>query len=625
MKIYLAKAIFINRTPFDNLELDFHENEISVLTAVNGRGKTTILSHIVDAFYEFARPHFPQSFEGRENKFYRVSSALYNLERDKPSFVYLRFKCGEEKYDYIDIRSDCQEDEYDKAIKLENKIPFSRIKPELEKAKYVKIISTNFSADKAKELFSKNILTYFPSYRYEEPGYLNTPYAVKLEFKKKSNFSGTLINPIEIISGLPHLANWIMDVVLDWRITPESQEPIIFNNLNTIITHTLISKEFGAIRFGVGPRGLGSTRIQILENIDNGKMIYPTIFNLSSGETAILCLFGELLRQADNCKNNIQLHEVTGIVLIDEVDKHLHIKLQKEILPKLFSLFPNVQFVLSSHSPFLSMGLAEEAIERSKIIDIDNLGVSKDPTTNELYLEVYNMMIGENEKFKELFISLEQTIKDGSIPLIVTEGKTDIKHIRKAKEVLNIENCDIAFFDTPVNWGDSKLLLLLEQLSKVQQTRKIIGVFDRDVPSIIDNIESDNQEYKEFGNNVYAFCLAVPHGREEYENISIEFYYSDGEIKKENDGKRLYFTNEIDVLYNKTINKSELKKLETIRAEYENNKKIFEEKNMCQMVDWIHSKGKFADLVETDLDFINDFDFSNFYLIFDKIKTIIAL
>lgn len=328
-----------------------------------------------------------------------------------------------------------------------------------------------------------------------------------------------------------------MDVVLDWRITPDAEEAIIFTNLNNIITQTLISKQFGNIRFGVGPRGLGSTRIQISENFREGKMIYPTIFNLSSGETAILCLFGELLRQADNYKNNIELQEIKGIVLIDEVDKHLHIKLQKEILPKLFKLFPNVQFIVSSHSPFLSMGLAEETLERSKIIDLDNLGISQDPSTNELYVEVYNMMIGENDRFKDLFLSLKKTIKDGTIPLIITEGKTDVKHIKKAKGILGIENCDLDFFETPQNWGDSKVKLLLEQLSEIQQNRKIIGIFDRDVAHIIKDIEQNNQPYKDYGNNVYAFCIPVPTTREDYTNISIEFYYSDEEIKKENEGK----------------------------------------------------------------------------------------
>jgi predicted ATP-binding protein involved in virulence len=132
MKIHLEKAIFVNRAPFDELVLDFSENEIAVLSAVNGRGKTTILSHIVDVFYEMARPHFPNEFEDNKNKFYRVSSPLYNLDRTRPSFVYLRFKTTEGTIDYIDIRNNCTEQQYNEAITIENKIPFGKIKSNLE-------------------------------------------------------------------------------------------------------------------------------------------------------------------------------------------------------------------------------------------------------------------------------------------------------------------------------------------------------------------------------------------------------------------------------------------------------------------------------------------------------------
>jgi predicted ATP-binding protein involved in virulence len=68
--------------------------------------------------------------------------------------------------------------------------------------------------------------------------------------------------------------------------------------------------------------------------------------------------------------------------LVDEIDKHLYIKLQKEILPVLLNLFPNMQFILTSHSPFLNIGLAEVAKERTKIIYLSNFGVSTDPIAN---------------------------------------------------------------------------------------------------------------------------------------------------------------------------------------------------------------------------------------------------
>ena len=124
-----------------------------------------------------------------------------------------------------------------------------------------------------------------------------------------------------------------MDIVLDNQLGYENLN-ILEQNIDSIITESISAKNYGDLRLGIGPREYGGIRIQIVKQT-NGDQIYPTIFNLSSGEASILSLFGEILRQADNLKNNIRLEEVTGIVLIDEIDKHLHIKLQKEVLPKL--------------------------------------------------------------------------------------------------------------------------------------------------------------------------------------------------------------------------------------------------------------------------------------------------
>ena len=69
MALYLEKAIFVNRAPFENIELNFKEKGINVLAAINGRGKTTILSHITDAFYELAKDAF-QNAQIAEISFY---------------------------------------------------------------------------------------------------------------------------------------------------------------------------------------------------------------------------------------------------------------------------------------------------------------------------------------------------------------------------------------------------------------------------------------------------------------------------------------------------------------------------------------------------------------------------
>jgi hypothetical protein len=61
------------------------------------------------------------------------------------------------------------------------------------------------------------------------------------------------------------------------------------------------------------------------------------------------------------------------------------------------------------------MGLAEVAKERAKIIGINKSGISTDLIVNELYDEVCKMMISENDRFKEVYNSLSDTIKFGKV------------------------------------------------------------------------------------------------------------------------------------------------------------------------------------------------------------------
>ncbi|EJQ5574940.1 TPA: AAA family ATPase [Escherichia coli] len=73
---------------------------------------------------------------------------------------------------------------------------------------------------------------------------------------------------------------------------------------------------------------------------------------LSQGEKTILTLVGDLTRRLVllNPKLNNPL-QGKGIVLIDEVDLHLHPSWQQNIIEKLQHTFPNVQFIITTHSP----------------------------------------------------------------------------------------------------------------------------------------------------------------------------------------------------------------------------------------------------------------------------------
>jgi predicted ATP-binding protein involved in virulence len=50
---------------------------------------------------------------------------------------------------------------------------------------------------------------------------------------------------------------------------------------------------------------------------------------------------------------DVSPEKLHGIVLIDEIDVHLHVSLQRKILPFFIRSFPNIQFIVTTHSPFV--------------------------------------------------------------------------------------------------------------------------------------------------------------------------------------------------------------------------------------------------------------------------------
>lgn len=501
MAFYIEKMIFHNRAPFEHLELSFKNKDIILLNAVNGGGKTTVLSHIADAFHELARKYYSEEFEGRQLKFYRILSPIYNLDPDNASIVYIRFNLNGEQIDYVDICNNTTADYYDKSISIDNKIQFSSFSNQLEKRNGIKLFSSNLNEQKAKGIFGQNIATYFPSYRFEYPGYLNDVYKPQLKFDCEERFDGYLPNPIEVITDLPKLANWLMDVVLDGQIYKEQQNVNDGNNtdddatiamnriiisLNSIINHAL-SNKYGTLRLGIGKRTNPGQRISVMLDTENKPSIiyYPSIFNISAGEACIITMFGEILRQADNLG---KYSDISGIVIIDEIDKHLHIKLQKEILPRLFGVFPNIQFILSSHSPFVSMGLANNLPLRSKIIDLSGgEGIEITPQENPLYEEVYQMMLNENEQYKKMYEALKASRKE--YKLLVEDSYAQIYKIAwlKLKGIdFDKDNLDVIFDNNSdfeiIRGNDCNGIagILNAKSTELYKGMKIIGLFDYD-------------------------------------------------------------------------------------------------------------------------------------------------
>jgi predicted ATP-binding protein involved in virulence len=76
------------------------------------------------------------------------------------------------------------------------------------------------------------------------------------------------------------------------------------------------------------------------------------IQQLSDGEKCLLAMIGDLARRlaiANPLRENPL--EGDGVILIDEIDLHLHPTWQHNIIPQLIKTFPNCQFLISTHSP----------------------------------------------------------------------------------------------------------------------------------------------------------------------------------------------------------------------------------------------------------------------------------
>lgn len=86
---------------------------------------------------------------------------------------------------------------------------------------------------------------------------------------------------------------------------------------------------------------------------------------LSQGEKSLMALVGDIARRLVMLNQNEDKPlEGKGIVLIDEIDLHLHPSWQQEVVPKLLETFPNIQFILTTHSPQVLTTVYPESIRR---------------------------------------------------------------------------------------------------------------------------------------------------------------------------------------------------------------------------------------------------------------------
>lgn len=180
--------------------------------------------------------------------------------------------------------------------------------------------------------------------------------------------------PILVNAMTSKTLQWLLDVIVDSRgdIGTDEQGGLRLENVRPVdimslgvarknieqIMSNIIGEE---VYFGLNFRSIHGSRFNIKRRSDNS-LIVPSLDSLSTGQSALFNMFATIVRYADtiNINNSIHLSEISGVVVVDEIELHLHSILQREVLPKLIALFPKVQFIITTHSPLFLLGMEEQ-------------------------------------------------------------------------------------------------------------------------------------------------------------------------------------------------------------------------------------------------------------------------
>jgi predicted ATP-binding protein involved in virulence len=128
--------------------------------------------------------------------------------------------------------------------------------------------------------------------------------------------------------------------------------------------------------------------------LSNGQQI--TFENLSDGFSALISILMDLFLRVDVIRKEVKdfSYNPCGIVLIDEPETHLHLKLQEEVMPLLTGLFPNIQFIVATHSPAVMA-----SIKNATIFDLTTKTTENDRIVGSSYSELMVSHFGLDNEY----------------------------------------------------------------------------------------------------------------------------------------------------------------------------------------------------------------------------------
>ena len=241
------------------------------------------------------------------------------------------------------------------------------------------------------------------------------------------------------------------DILAHLKNTFESDEKFI-NELNRVQSSSR-DKQLSAVRSAVSffMPGFDNLRVQRMPNLHmaidkNGKTL--NVEQLSQGEKSLMALVGDIARRLAimNPALDNPLHG-QGVVLVDEIDLHLHPRWQRRLIHQLTETFPNCQFILTTHSPLVISDTKDvlcyvlddgELEERNGLYGLD---------ANQVLLSVMDTDVRNSEVQARLdrLVELLQDKKLAEAKTLFKELSAELEpnHIELAKAALLIRKLEL--------------------------------------------------------------------------------------------------------------------------------------------------------------------------------------
>ena len=481
--MYTKRVQITNYGPIDRLdiELPFESGAPKpvLLVGENGSGKSIVLSHIVNGLIFAQSEIYPDTPEVEQSKVYKYRSSSYiKLEREF-YFAKVDFENGLFAKEMRLVTAKPEN------AKILDDLDTGDAQDAWEKIKvggddFISTVPHSGLKNKIESIFSKNCILYFPPNRFEEPAWLNEKnLKAKAKYVDRKLIKGSSDRKIINYSPLWDNQNWLFDVIFD-QIVFERQTGVATNiyQIALQIARSVI-KGNENIRFGIGRR-----LNRVVSIIEGNKTLVPNIFQLSSGETCLLNLFLSILRDFDLSGTPFtKANEIRGVVIVDEIDLHLHMVHQYEILPHLIKMFPRVQFVVTTHSPLFVLGM-------KSVFGQEGFAVYNMPEGHRISPEEFGEFESSYGAFSEtrrFTDGVREAIDNAQKPIVFVEGKTDIKYIQKAAELLSQEELLEKF--QLRNAGGSPNLNKVWHISKLPDSlpQKIVLLYDCDTNCVIES------------------------------------------------------------------------------------------------------------------------------------------